>query len=269
MKKALTMAAIALSMAACTEEQGKQLVKFDISGFSIMQEEMTKSTPAEANMTDIWIYDLASGSPVELLHQTATDDNFGTPELLMDYGQHSLTIVASRGENPTYGGGNLTWTKPRDTYGKVLPLEVSTSTTSVSAALPMRAAALKLVPTDAMPDGTTRIEIAFDQSKSMVLASTQGTAVERATTTLNYTQSHWGTHTAAAAYSLCPSAEAWQTEVEVTVYGAGDAVISHFIVPNVPMQQNHRTVLTGEVYGRTSGMTITLEDGWEDDGMNF
>lgn len=264
MKKALLLAAVVL-LASCNKEQGHKLVTLALSGMTIETEQM-KSTTTEAGMTDLWVYDNGTLSR----HLTPSDADFAAPQMVLDYGQHTLSIVASKGENPTATATAITWTKAKDTYAQSVTLDVAANTASTqSVTLGRRVACVRVVSTDAIPATAHHATLTLTLSDQLTLATLQGTQPQTATRTITIPTTLVGQTGTFEAYTLCPSAAAWTTTLEVNVYASDNSVISHFVVPNVPLQQNHRTVLTGEVYGRTSGMTITLDDAWEEDGMTF
>ena len=78
----------------------------------ITQQAMTRGTLADAQMTDLWLFDYLDGTLTNTIHQTSEDAGFGTVSLQADYGSHQLYFVASRGTTPTISATTITWVKP-------------------------------------------------------------------------------------------------------------------------------------------------------------
>lgn len=73
--------------------EGKRRVRFVVNGLSV---NITKASLAEASVHHLYIYE----GETLLLQQTDTEagDAFGSPSLVLDYGSHTLTFVASEYE---------------------------------------------------------------------------------------------------------------------------------------------------------------------------
>ena len=69
-------------------------------------------TANSKELTDLYImdYDKATGKLLQVLHQTSTATDFAEPDLTLDYGEHTLKVVATRSQEPTlWDAGNITW----------------------------------------------------------------------------------------------------------------------------------------------------------------
>ena len=109
-------------------------------------------------LTDLYIldYDKATGKLLQVLHQTSTAPDFAEPDLTLDYGNHTLKVVATRSQEPTlWDAGNITWpiepniltpitasqpvaltaTKTSDTFGAEKDVSVGAGTATVNIAL--------------------------------------------------------------------------------------------------------------------------------------
>nr|DAW39871.1 MAG TPA: hypothetical protein [Caudoviricetes sp.] len=54
-------------------------------------------------LTDLFIfdYDKETGTLLQVLHQTSTAEDFAEPDLTLDYGEHTLKVIATRSVSPT------------------------------------------------------------------------------------------------------------------------------------------------------------------------
>ena len=82
------------------------------------------------DMTDLWVLDYMDGALVGQLHQTAEDEDFGTPTMVLDFGSHHVYFVCSRGTTPTLSTEehSITWATTSDTFYK----DYSVSVTSIA-----------------------------------------------------------------------------------------------------------------------------------------
>ena len=121
---------------------------------------MTRATLADAQLTDLWLFDYLDGSLVNTIHQTSEDVNFGAIALTADYGSHNLYFVASRGQEPTISGTEITWAKPSDTFWKSLALEVAPGmSASQSVTLDRVVTRLRISVTDEVPATLAKLSI--------------------------------------------------------------------------------------------------------------
>ena len=78
------------------------------------------------DMTDLWVFDYVDGQCVQSVHQTATDEAWGKPQMSLAYGSHHVYFVASRGDEPAVDaeGHVIAWGTPRDTFWKDYEVDV-------------------------------------------------------------------------------------------------------------------------------------------------
>ena len=72
---------------------------------------------AELNITDLWLFDYMGDELKQTIHKT---DGFDAAALSLDYGEHTLCFVASRGSEPTVTAPTISWVKPSDTFWATL-----------------------------------------------------------------------------------------------------------------------------------------------------
>ena len=145
----------ALLLTACGEYESEQLmsptdkktITFDFGELSLRS--MTRATLAELNLTDLWIFDYVGAELKQTIHQASTDASFGSASLSLDYGEHTLCFVASRGSEPTVTAPTISWVKPSDTFWAALSLNVQpASSASQSVTLHRVATRLRIAITD-------------------------------------------------------------------------------------------------------------------------
>ena len=135
--------AIAMMTSGCTQEadevtnqeQGEVVTTFAVTGdFELSLKAMTRGelTADGKAMTDLWVLDYMDGALVGQLHQTAEDDDFGTPTMALDFGSHHVYFVCSRGTTPTLSTEehSITWATTSDTFYKDYSVTVASGSSS-------------------------------------------------------------------------------------------------------------------------------------------
>lgn len=271
MKKVFLFAIALMALMSCekshVEEKGEKVISFHISGnFARNYEEMsTRASASDAGITDIWVFDYQDGVLVQSVRQADTDSDFGTPQLTLSYGHHDLKVVASKGIAPGISNSMISWTKVLDTFTLDYPLDVvASSDDNLSLSLERAVSGIKLVMTDEVPSNTKSISLSYARSLSLSLPSLiAGEASVSAVT--NDIPSSWTGKTGGSfsVYTLCPTDE-MITDVHVTVKSADNSVLSDFTIPDVEIRKNRITTLTGEVFSRGSGFSVTINDTWDE-----
>ena len=69
-------------------------------------------------MTDVGGFDYMGGELKQQVHQSSEDEDFGVPQMDLQYGSHHVYFVVSRGQTPTLDtdAKTIVWTKPLDTF---------------------------------------------------------------------------------------------------------------------------------------------------------
>lgn len=88
-------------------------------------------------LTDLYImdYDKKSGKLLQVLHQTSTAADFAEPDLMLDYGEHTLKVIATRSTSPTLlDATSASWELPANVLtpvsGATIPALLSSAKTS-------------------------------------------------------------------------------------------------------------------------------------------
>nr|DAX99086.1 MAG TPA: adhesin [Caudoviricetes sp.] len=284
MKKVIYFAVlVVVLLSACSSESDSRIkvpvtqqntITFLCNGFTKRTENMAKTVVTRASettsltadgigMTDLWLFDYVGGELKQTIHQVATDDDFGKPSVKLDYGQHIIRIVASRGNHPTLSSDIITWEKASDTFAK----EVNVSVASGMGV----ATRLNVKITDVVPPSAATLDLELATWYKSLSVPSLFAVNDNATHYSINIKKFVGTKDASlAVYSLSPSAESWSTNVTLVAKDEDGKVLSQIVVPSVQMKMNRTTVLSGELFGKSKQMTFTLNTQWNEDyAQNF
>jgi len=270
MKKVFTLlAATSLLFAACCKEATEtptKSVQFYTSGDWTQN---AKDLSANgSSMTDVWVFDYVGGTLVQTIHQ---DDNtaadFGSPSLDLSFGTHTLYFVASRGLTPTVNttAHTITWVKPYDTFHKALTLTVDNITGSQAVTLERMVGKLKMTINDAIATGTKQFIVTpaiwyygMDYTDGSPTAQASSQAI-----TVNCPSSLVGQSGQFLTVFTFSSSTQWQTNVTLAASN-GTSTISSVSIPNVPLQRNHSTEYSGNLFTNGGTTSLSLNDTWGD-----
>jgi hypothetical protein len=234
----------------------------------VSQQAMTRSSLAETEVTDLWVYEFSDGDGTLLMHQSATDDGFGAVRLTLKYGQHELRFVASRGSEPTAGTGIITWVKPSDTFWGEMAVDVSPSAAS-NLAVTLRRVATRLVikVTDEIPASAASLSVVPDAwYYGLDVLTGEGCDARRQERVVQIPASYRGTsgRLSASFFGLSP-ADGWQTDVSVTMKDSGGDVIGSVSLPGVGFSRNVTTTCSGGLTGAGRAVTVSVDGEWGED----
>lgn len=87
----------------CSPAQGKATVKLVCSPTPSVSYTRASMVANGKQLTDLYIldYNKATGKLLQVLHQTSTAEDFAEPSLNLDYGDHTLKVIATRSEAST------------------------------------------------------------------------------------------------------------------------------------------------------------------------
>lgn len=238
-------------------------IRFEVDGdFSFCP--MSRALEADGStMTDLWVIDVQNGEIVQQVHQTPSDAAWGTPSLTLSLGTHHVMFLASRGQNPAYDDGVVTWTKPLDTFYKDVELTVTNSTNgNRTVTLDRIATKLSFVINDVLPSGTTNITIEPDLWYEGIDMTT-GELIASDSYTLPFTisSSQWDrTGLTLSMWGLSGTTE-WTTNVAVTSKASATTNAS-ITLTSAPFLANRMTQYTGSLYSKGGTNTILLNTEW-------
>lgn len=269
MKKVLFIAAIVVALVSCSQESEptqKKHVSFSVSAFTVNQQPMNLPLRApildDADgqaLTDLYLFD----GKTLLVHQTSDQEDFGTISLQLDYGQHSLSFVATRSAGLSYENGILSCTSIRPYFGKLLALNVTASTGDKDIVLNRVTGMLIVNIEDAVPANCAKVNYAlgtrYADLNVETLAGVNGAAWNsdiNFTSKVGLTNQSVNLNLLAATYGT-----AYTTTVTITAYNSGNTIIAQKVVANVPINSNVKTTVSGSLF-TGSGFSISANHTW-------
>lgn len=262
-----------------SENGQKKAFVFHVKGdFQTCYEEMTRAAVRlendnTAGVTDLWVLDYGpsptstegEGVLLQVVHQSSTDEGFGTVAMELTYGHHDVKFIASKGTSPALTANSLSWQKAHDTFVLDYPVDVVASSNGNRAPELKRAVScIKLLMTDAVPQNAKEIQVTAKRSLSLALPSLAAAALSETTVTMQFTDNWKGTkNNAAMTYTLCPEDE-FTTDVHVKVVATDGSTISEFTINDVEIRKNRITTLKGEVFNRTNGFQVSVDNVWDE-----
>lgn len=250
-------------------EQVKKFI-FHVKGdFLTSFEDMTRAAVRleeknEAGVTDLWVLDYVDGTLVQSVHQASGDESFGAVAMNLTYGHHDVKFVASKGTEPVLTATALTWGKVKDTFVLDYPVDVVASSNGNRAPELKRAVAgLKLVMTDEIPQDAKWLCITLGKrSQTLVLPSLSALPYEESAAEIDCSGNRGVNGANATVYTLAGDEE-WKSTASIVVKREDGTVITTVALPDVMLKKNRITTLTGEVFGRGSGFSVSIDDSWE------
>ena len=278
MKKIMMAMAAAAMLLSCEKEEtltvkvnepndSLQVKTITFTFGEISHHAMTRGTLADASITDLWLFDYMGEELKQTIHQSSTDDGFGSVAVTAETGDHSFCFIASRGTGATVSGGVITWEKPSDTFWAKTTMTVTPQTaTSQSVELQRVATKLKIIITDEVPATLSKLTITADTWHSGINALTgEPTAAAARTSTISVPASYIGTtgQLIASIFGIC--GDGYATDVSVTASNANSQEIASVALDDVPMKKNTTTSYSGPLFTRQPTFTMTVADSWSED----
>ena len=278
MKKLLMAMAAAAILLSCEKEEtltakvnepkdSLQAKTITFTFGEISHHAMTRGTLADASITDLWLFDYMGKELKQTIHQSSTDDGFGSVAVTAETGDHSFCFIASRGTGATVSGGVITWEKPSDTFWSKTTLTVTPQTaTAQSVELQRVATKLKITITDEVPATLSKLTITADTWHSGINALTgEPTAAAARTSIISVPASYIGTsgQLIASIFGICVND--YTTDVSVTASDANSQAIASVALEDVPMKKNTTTSYSGPLFNLQPTFTMTVADSWGED----
>ena len=296
------VAALGMTIVSCSSDNenmvedvkpGKAHIRL-VCGMGVSVAPMSRAalTANGKALTDLYIldYDKATGKLLQVLHQTSTAADFAEPDLTLDYGEHVLKVVATRSQEPTlWDAGNNTWTvepniltpvtatqplmltsaKTSDTFGAEKEVSVGVGTgTTVSITLDRMVAKLVVNSTDMFPDDCTTITIDFQEHRTISWTTMDVTEAVNNQRIVDVTNLRGTTGTVLSYFVLAPK-DGYQTDITLTTNRADGNPYSTITVPDVPLERNKVTMISGPIYGHGQSFQLTVNDAWDSEGHDI
>lgn len=222
----------------------------------------TSDTPADitleqASMTDLWVFE---GTTL-LAHQTSSDAHFGTPQVELSYGHHTITFIASPQSDQSFSAGVWSAPKANDAFGYVADIDVSTSTSSESIILMRLTYGLKWQSTDLVPSGTKTLLLSVSPMRESLQSNL--VAVDGYERTYTYDVSAYvGRVVGVTVYGL-PEHYGVEDNITSTIEfldASNNILFTH--TRTIPVLNNRRTIITGELFNGSASAAVRINSQW-------
>lgn len=245
---------------------------FHVKGdFTTNYEDMTKADATRlengntAGLTDLWVLDYDyEGTLLQQVHQVSTQADFGTVSMPLQYGHHDIKFIASKGSGAVLTDDLISWSKVHDTYALDYAVDVQASTNGNRAPELKRViSGLKIVIADKIPDNAKTIRLTLgSRSQSLTLPELSALPYSESSVDLDCTSNRGVKNAAVAIYSLAGDEE-WESTASIEVLTESGTSLSKVDIPSVTLKRNRLTILTGEVFNRSSAFQVGVLDDWE------
>lgn len=248
-------------LASCAKDdelstsEGKMLT-FNVNSF-VSYETRAGLSANGKELTDLWMLDYQGGVLKQTVHQSNSEEGFGTVNAYFTNGEHEIYFVASRGDGAVLDTEDhkITWAKVSDTFYKSLTVDVSRAASAINVTLSRATCKMKVSVDDDVPADAQTMSIKTG-SWYKGIDYLDGTATDAVLSNFEVDISD-GTKSVST-YSISP--EAWTTDVTVSVKTAtGTESVS---VKDVPLYRNRETTVHGNLFGSQQGMAIGIDESW-------
>lgn len=277
MKKTMMMMMMtaAVLLTGCTEHVRMDDTEDDVVAerrvtFEVSNGDWNITRALEADgvtMTDLWVFDYVGDDLVRTAHKVSTDADFSSPSMSLQYGEHTLYFVASRGKTPTVDCTEISWAQPSDTFWKAVSVNVGSSSSSVvPVTLDRVATKMRVAVTDEVPEGVTQICVTPDVwwygIDYMTGAAVLSQEIERSITV---PASYVGTtgQLVVNVFGMSDSDE-WTTDVTISAKDSDGNVVGIVALDDVPFERNRATNVSGSLFAAGTTFSVSLNDAWTD-----
>lgn len=244
-------------------------------------------------LTDLYImdYDKATGKLLQVLHQTSTAADFAEPDLTLDYGEHTLKVIATRSTAPTLLDATsapwtftdnlptpvsatepVVWTsdKTSDSFGAVKDITVAVGQNEVAVIAMERLVAKMVVnSTDVFPDDCSTIDAAFSEYRTFNWQTMDVIDPVENQRSSDVSSLAGTTGTTLAYFVLCPK-DGYSADITFTMNRKNNPTpYATITVPNVRFERNKITTITGSFYNHSASLSLSIKDEWQQEGNDI
>ena len=212
-------------------------------------------------LTDLYLFvdgDLAC-------HQQNSQMDFGTIELEMEYGDHDVTVVATRSDGQHLTNGVLEVEALKPTFGLRERITILDTDDSFVLDITRITASLLVEINDEIPAGASfvRIQIA-DKYDDLSVSDFSGLNAYDYTKDIPIDGMVGNTGVVLSIAMLCPQyLSAYNTDVDITIYNENGGVISHHAIDEVPIKSNTKTRIFGDFFTPMS-FSVMVNYDWDE-----
>lgn len=265
MKKVLLILLAAVALVGCNggkdEPMATRRVVMRVQGLEVLTQPMAAplrkadATPTDAGLTDLWLFE---GTEL-LAHQTSADADFGSPELELTYGQHSITIIGSSTTDQSFTNGVWAGKDPKDCFGAVHNVNVTSTTGEQAVVLTRCYYALQWQSEDKVPANAATVEVTVGNYRKTLLGGLAGGEVVAKNINASVA-SYIGKTVTVSAYGF---AAAYGTEETIhTTYTIKDASknVIHKHEKDVPVLSGRATIIKGSMFGTPASAAVMVDN---------
>lgn len=255
-----------------TEARRTKKVVFTIKTINVVTEPMQISRAEKMREP---IYDDTDGQELTDLyffvdgniacHQQNSQSDFGTIELELEYGDHDVTVVATRSDGQRLTNGVLEIETLKPTFGLRERITILDTDDSFVLEITRITASLLVEINDEIPAGASyvRIQIA-DKYDDLSVSDFSGMNVYAYTNDIPIDGMVGNTGVVLSIAMLCPQyLYSYSTDVDITIYNESGGVISHHAISDVPIKTNTKTRIFGDFFTPMS-FSVMVNYDWEE-----
>ena len=198
-------------------------------------------------------------------HQHNSQTDFGTIELELEYGDHDVTVVATRSDGQQLTNGVLEVEALKPTFGLRERITILDTDDSFVLEITRITASLLVEINDAIPEGASfvRIQIA-DKYDDLSVSDFSGLNAYAYTKDIPIDGMVGNTGVVLSISMLCPQyLSAYSTDVDITIYNENGGIISHHAIGDVPIKSNTKTRIFGDFFTPMS-FSVLVNYEWDD-----
>ncbi len=198
-------------------------------------------------------------------HQQNSQSDFGTIELELEYGDHDVTVVATRSDGQQLTNGVLEVEALKPTFGLRERITILDTDDSFVLEIARITASLLVEINDEIPAGASfvRIQIA-DKYDDLSVSDFSGLNAYAYTKDIPIDGMVGSTGVVLSIAMLCPQyLSAYSTDVDITIYNENGGVISHHAIDDVPIKSNTKTRIFGDFFTPMS-FSVMVNYDWDE-----
>ena len=198
-------------------------------------------------------------------HQQNSQSDFGTIELELEYGDHDVTVVATRSDGQHLTNGVLEVEALKPTFGLRERITILDVNDSFVLEITRITASLLVEINDEIPAGASfaRIQIS-DKYDDLSVSDFSGLNAYAYTKDIPIDGMVGNTGVVLSIAMLCPQyLYAYSTDVDITIYNENGGVISHHAIDDVPIKSNTKTRIFGDFFTPIS-FSVMVNYDWDE-----
>ena len=275
MKKLFIMVCAVAMLTACSSDNGEEpRVKSEEFADVVLtfspyeQSAMTRAATSVATVVthlDVWLYE--SGSEVAAIHQSSSDDGFGTITATLDKTKtYTLYAIGHKADGATLSDGVISFTDDKVTHSMFYSTTFSPATaTNLSCLMTRIVADFRLEITDEIPTSAVKFRFTVSGVYDRWNVTTGATHGIDRVSTINY----GGTSSIFNVYAITTDAQTLHT-ITVEALDENDQEVQTRTFADVPLRNGYKTNYRGTFFIDTPmTMTFTVNDWNEYDTVEF